>query len=150
MPNQTGQEGRHTLPPSLPLPSRTSVPVSRTFACPSSPSSDYCGAVPPLDFIPPLFQEEWLDEEDAEWFDPLCAEFPPEVTPVARDPIFDSVLTGHEAEAMIKKYGGDLFNPVESAPMATAHTASFFCDSVPSDSGLKLHPILFAGLIVLR
>ena len=78
--------------------------------------------------------------EDSEWFDPYCAEFPPEVTPVVRDLIFDSALTGLEAEAMIIKYGGDLFNPVESAPMATAHTASFFCDSVPSDSGLKLPP----------
>ena len=107
----------------------------------SSPSSDYYGAVPSFDSVPsdPL-EEEWLAGEDSEWFDPYCAEFPPEVTPVARDPIFDSVLTGLEAEAMIKKYGGDLFNPVESAPMATAHTASFFCDSVPSDSGLKLPP----------
>ena len=52
----------------------------------------------------------------------------------------DSAATGLEAEAMILKYGGDLFNPAESAPLATAHTASFFCESVPLDSGLNLPP----------
>ena len=51
--------------------------------------------------------------------------FPPEEIPVARDPFLNCTLTGREAEAMIKKYGGDLFAPVEPAPMAASHTASF-------------------------
>ena len=49
-------------------------------------------------------------------------------------------MTGLEAEAMIKKYGGDLFPPVESAPLAATHPASLFCDSPPTDTGMELPP----------
>ena len=37
--NQTGQVDRRTIPPSLTLPSRSSVPGSRSTACPRSPAS---------------------------------------------------------------------------------------------------------------
>ena len=50
-------------------------------------------------------------------------------------------MTGLEAEAMIKKYGGDLHPPVEPAPLAfTTHSAGLFCDSLPPDPGLNLAP----------
>ena len=87
--NQTGQVDRHTLPSSLPFPSRTSVPGSRTFACPFLRLPQFITVQYRLLFRSFCsLQEEWLDVEDSEWFDPYCAEFPPEVTPVARDPIF--------------------------------------------------------------
>ena len=50
--NQTGLVDRHILPFSLPLPSRSSVPVSRSFADPCSPpSADYGGAVPAFESV---------------------------------------------------------------------------------------------------
>ena len=60
-----------------------------------------CSSV--FDSVPSYLEEEWLGEEYSEWFDPLCAEFFPQVTPVARDPIFDSASTGLEAEAMMRR-----------------------------------------------
>ena len=88
--NQTGQVDRHTLPSSLPLPSRSSVPGSRSVACSLSPSSsDYGGAVPAFESVPSVsFQEEVFDVEDPEWDEPYFAEFSPEEIPVARDPFF--------------------------------------------------------------
>ena len=58
--------------------------------------------------------------------------FPTEETPYAHDPILDSVSTGLEAEALIKKYGGDLFTPVELAPMAARTRPAFSVK--PSDN----------------
>ena len=44
----------------------------------------------------------------------------------------DNVSTGLEAEALIKKYGGDLFTPVELAPMAARTRPAFSVK--PSDN----------------
>ena len=79
-----------------------------------------------------------MDEPD--WDVPFLDEVPAEESPVSRDPIYNSAVTGLEAEAMIKKYGGDLFPPVESAPLATTHRASLFRDSLPADTGMNLPP----------
>jgi len=138
--NQTGLVDRHSLPFSLPLPSRSSVPVSSSFEDSFTPSSeDYGGAVPAFQFVP-SYQEEF-EVEDPEWVDPYSTEFYPEVFPSARDPIFNSVLAGNEAEALILKYGGDFSDSAkESAPMAATQPASLFCDAVPLDTGIKLLP----------
>ena len=136
--NQTGQVDRHIFPHSLTLPSRSSVPRSRFFSCPSSPPSlDYGCAVPAFESVPSVpLQKDYFVEEVPEYFD----EFPTEETPYARDPILDRVSTGLEAEALIKKYGGDLFTPVELAPMAATQPASFFRESLPTSSGIELPP----------
>ena len=140
--NQTGQVDRYTLP-SLPLPSCSSVPGSRVVACPLSPSpSHYEGPVPAYvsDFALP-FQEEVFEVEDAEWDEP-CSDISPHKMgrSRARDPILDCALTGLEAEAMIKKYGGDLHGPEEPAPLAsTTHSAGLFCVSLPNP-GMNLAP----------
>ena len=70
--NQTGQVDRHIFPSSLPLPSRTSVPVLRSVACPPSPvASVYGGAVPAFVSAPSLpYQEEEFDIDEPEWYDP--------------------------------------------------------------------------------
>ena len=60
------------------------------------------------------FEEVYNREVDPEYVD----DFPIEEIAFARDPILDNVSTDLEAEALIKKYGGDLFSPVELAPMA--------------------------------
>ena len=77
-------------------------------------------------------EEDYFREVDPEYFD----EFPTEESSFARD----SVSTGLEAEALIKKYGGDLFTPVELAPMAATQPASFFRESLPTSSGIELPP----------
>ena len=82
--------------------------------------------------------QEGFEVEDPEWVD--TTDFYPEVVPSARDPIFNSVLAGTEAEAMILKYGGDLHTPAEPAPLAATHSASLFCASLPVDTGMKLPP----------
>ena len=131
--NQTGLVDRHTLPLSLPLPSCSSVPAASLFADPYAPSvEDYGGAVPA--FV------ESFELEDPEGVDPYATEFYPTVASNARDPIFNSVSAGIEAEAMILKYGGDFAVPEEPASMATAQPASLFCDAVPVDTGIKLLP----------
>ena len=140
--NQTGLVDRHTLPSSLPLPSRSSVPGSRSFAGPLSPSSsDYGGAVPAFESVPSIPYQEDFEVEDPEWFDPYVSDFSPEEFAGARDPILNSALAGQEAEAMIMKYGGDLHRSAEPAPMAATQPASLFCDSVPVDTGMKLPPV---------
>ena len=108
--NQTGQVDRHTIPPSLTLPSRSSVSGSRFDACPtSSSSSDYGCAVSVFESVPSVsIQEDYINVEVSELIDPLYTyhdEFSTEELSYANDPILDSVSTGLKAEALIKKYG---------------------------------------------
>ena len=56
-------------------------------------------------FSPCLLIKRVFDVEDPEWVDPYATDFYPEVVPSARDPIFNSVLAGSEAEAMILNTG---------------------------------------------
>ena len=70
------------------------------------------------------------------------------VSSFARGPLLDSVSTGLEAEALIKIYGGDLFIPVELAPMAATQPASFFRESLPTSSGIELPPDFVNSLLV--
>ena len=65
--------------------------------------------------------------EDPEWFDPYFAEFSPEETPGACDPILNSTLTGLEAEAMNKKYGETFLPQLSPRPWQLRTPASFFC-----------------------
>ena len=68
--NRTGLVDRHILPYSLPLLSRSSVPVSRSFADPySPPSEDFGGAVPAFESVPSY--QEVFEVEDPEWVDPF-------------------------------------------------------------------------------
>ena len=141
--NQTGQVDRRTLPPSLPLPSCSSVPGSRVLACSPSPSSsDYEGPVPAYvsEFSLP-YQEEVFEMEDSEWDEPCSGISSKLGNSRALDPVLDSAMTGLEAEAMINKYGGDLHPPVEPAPLAlTTHSASLFCVACPFYTGMNLAP----------
>ena len=72
--------------------------------------------------------------------DPYVAEFSLRKLRLRVTLFLENALTGLEAEAMIKNYGGDLFNPVESAPLAATHPASFFCVPLPVFTGLNLPP----------
>ena len=69
--NQTGQVDRHIFPPSLTLPSRSSVSGSRFVACSRSPSSsDFGCALPTCESAPSVpIQEDYFGVEDPELFD---------------------------------------------------------------------------------
>ena len=63
--------------------------------------------------------------------------------------ILNSVLTGLEAEATIKNYGGDTLLQWSSRPWQLRTPASFFCDSL-SIRVLNYHPFFLVSLIALR
>ena len=97
-------------------------------------------AVPAVDSVTSVpLQEDYVDLEDMDPSYPAHAEVFTEELSYADDPILDCVSTGLEAEALIKKYGGDLFTPVDLAPSAATHPASFFREI----RVLNYHPFFF-------